>query len=105
MGLRQTIYVKSPEEWEEIKAAALEEDRSVSWYLIDCHRKVKAGMKPLVITPPKKPVRSRKKSKPDSQTAGYVEAVKNPTGPPAQVDASKATTSETFNPQPKNKDK
>ena len=33
-----------------------------------------------------------RKAEPDPQTAGYVEAVKNPTGPPAPVDESKATT-------------
>jgi hypothetical protein len=37
-GLKKTIYVKSQDIWDTVVAAAEAMDRSVSWYLMDCHR-------------------------------------------------------------------
>ena len=37
MGTRKTIYIKDAGIWAEIKAEAKRLDRSVSWYLVNCH--------------------------------------------------------------------
>lgn len=39
-GIRKTIYIGSPKVWAEIEKEAKRLDRSVSWYLVACHREV-----------------------------------------------------------------
>ena len=43
-GIKRLIYVKSKKLMDEIEKSAGEIDRSVSWYLVDCHRRVKSGI-------------------------------------------------------------
>lgn len=40
MGFLRSLYIKDEAVWDEIKAEAKRLDRSISWYLIACHRRV-----------------------------------------------------------------
>ena len=52
--MKKTIYIKGKSVWAEIVAEAKRMDRSVSWYLIYCHRKVMGGKYGDVVGPEKK---------------------------------------------------
>ena len=70
------IYVTDQAMLDSIRQEALKRGLSVSGYLVGLH----AG-KPVPMKKVKRRVRSQKQSKPDSQTAGYIAAVKNHTDP------------------------
>lgn len=61
------------EDYESIQRESGLKNRSISNYLVSCHLMVKAGTKATIKKHPQEP----KPTKPDSQTAGYVNVVHN----------------------------
>lgn len=87
----KSIYVSDDKVWSEIETEAVRLDRSVSWYLIDCHRQV---MKVLNTEKRKPEYRTNMPTtEPDldieevSEDSGTDSEIPNSSGEPAKEDA------------------